>query len=470
MNLKGISYYLGLFCFPVSILAFINILYSSYFDYFLSINSYILTLIASFIIGSFLLLISKNSSKRINFIEQLILILLVYFLISLLIAIPFYLGNYQVTLINSFFESVSGLTGTGFSTFKNIKYLDPTLIIWRSSSQWIGGLYFLFFLILIFSNKQFKYKLNDMTYSADGSINSENNIKGLLSKIFIFYLILSFIIFLFLNIAGVRMFNSLNLSMTLISAGGFLPTNTLENIINTNPKKIVFIFSLLFSLLNFFLILNLFEKKVIKKEHSEDFYLIFLSLILTLLVYFNNYSGFDIIISVLSSLSNSGLSLLNSDNNLGLYFLLVSCLGGSLISNSSGIKFMRIYILLKISSLEIIKLISPNSIINKNIFNTEKKITDENIRNSFLIFISFFISLFILSGILTVDNINFENSFKLSILTITNTTASLMYGIQEINFANLLTSSKLSLILFMIIGKIELISIFLIIRKLFFKY
>ena len=76
-----------------------------------------------------------------------------------------------------------------------------------------------------------------MTYSADGSINSENNIKGLLSKIFIFYLILSFIIFLFLNIAGVRMFNSLNLSMTLISAGGFLPTNTLENIINTNPKK-----------------------------------------------------------------------------------------------------------------------------------------------------------------------------------------------------------------------------------------
>ena len=470
MNLKGISYYLGLFCFPVSILAFINILYSSYFDYFLSINSYILTLIASFIIGSFLLLISKNSSKRINFIEQLILILLVYFLISLLIAIPFYLGNYQVTLINSFFESVSGLTGTGFSTFKNIKYLDPTLIIWRSSSQWIGGLYFLFFLILIFSNKQFKYKLNDMTYSADGSINSENNIKGLLSKIFIFYLILSFIIFLFLNIAGVRMFNSLNLSMTLISAGGFLPTNTLENIINTNPKKIVFIFSLLFSLLNFFLILNLFEKKVIKKEHSEDFYLIFLSLILTLLVYFNNYSGFDIIISVLSSLINSGLSLLNSDNNLGLYFLLVSCLGGSLISNSSGIKFMRIYILLKISSLEIIKLISPNSIINKNIFNTEKKITDENIRNSFLIFISFFISLFILSGILTVDNINFENSFKLSILTITNTTASLMYGIQEINFANLLTSSKLSLILFMIIGKIELISIFLIIRKLFFKY
>ena len=469
MNFKGISYYLGLFCFPISILAFVNILYSSYFDYFLSVNSYILTLFTSSIIGFLLFFINKKSSKRINFIEQLVLIILVYLLTSFLIAIPFYLGNYQVTFINSFFESVSGLTGTGFSIFENIKYLDPTLIIWRSSSQWIGGLYFLFFLILIFSNKQFKYKMNDLTYSGDGSTNRESNIRGLISKIFIFYVILSFIIFISLNITDIRMFNSLNLSMTLVSTGGFLPTNSLDNIINTNSKKVVLILSLLISMLNFFLILNIFEKKIIEREHKEDLYLIILASIFVLLVYFNNYSGLDIIISVLSSLSNSGISLLNSNNNLSLYFLLITLLGGSLISNSSGIKFMRIYILLKISSLEMLKLISPNSVVSKNIFNTEKKITDENIKISFLIFISFFISLFILSGILTVDNIDFENAFKLSILTITNTTTSAMYGIKEIGFANLLTSSKLSLILFMIIGKIELLSIFLIIKKLFFK-
>ncbi len=469
MNFKGISYYLGLFCFPISILAFVNILYSSYFDYFLSVNSYILTLFTSSIIGFLLFFINKKSSKRINFIEQLVLIILVYLLTSFLIAIPFYLGNYQVTFINSFFESVSGLTGTGFSIFENIKYLDPTLIIWRSSSQWIGGLYFLFFLILIFSNKQFKYKMNDLTYSGDGSTNRESNIRGLISKIFIFYVILSFIIFISLNITDIRMFNSLNLSMTLVSTGGFLPTNSLDNIINTNSKKVVLILSLLISMLNFFLILNIFEKKIIEREHKEDLYLIILASIFVLLVYFNNYSGLDIIISVLSSLSNSGISLLNSNNNLSLYFLLITLLGGSLISNSSGIKFMRIYILLKISSLEMLKLISPNSVVSKNIFNTEKKITDENIKISFLIFISFFISLFILSGILTVDNIDFENAFKLSILTITNTTTSAMYGIKEMGFANLLTSSKLSLILFMIIGKIELLSIFLIIKKLFFK-
>jgi len=469
MNFRGISYYLGLFCFPISILAFINILYSSYFDYFLNINSYVTTLIISFIIGSSLLFVSKNSEKRINFIEQLLLIILVYLLISFFIALPFYLSNYQVTFLNSLFEAISGITGTGFSIFKNIKYLDPTLILWRSSSQWIGGLYFLFFLILIFSNKQFGYKMNELTYSGDGSINSENNIKDLLFRIFILYSILSFVIFLLLNISEVRMFNSLNLSMTLVSTGGFIPTDSLNRIIQSNPQKLVFIFSLLISMLNFFLILNIFEKKIIIREHKEDFFLLMLSLIFILLVYLNNYSGLNIIISVLSSLSNSGLSLINSDNNLSLYFILITAVGGSLISNTSGVKFTRIYILLKTASSEIMKLVSPNSIVNKNIFNSEKKITDENIKISFLIFISFFISLFILSGILIVDNIDFEKSFKLSILTITNTTTSAMFGIGQMDFSNLLTTSKLSLIIFMIIGKIELISVFLIIKKIFFK-
>ena len=469
MNLKGISYYAGLFCIPISILAFINILYSSYFDYFLSIDSYFTTLLFSLLVGAGLLFLGKKSDKRINFIEQLLLIIFVYFLVSLLISIPFYLSNYQVTFINSFFEAISGITGTGFSIFKNIKYLDPTLILWRSSTQWIGGLYFLFFLIFIFSNKQFNFKMNELTFTGEVNINSEGNIKNLLFRIFIIYSLLSLLIFLLLNITEVRLFNSLNLSMSLISNGGFIPTNTLNTIIYSNAQKIILIFSLLLSMLNFFLIFNIFEKRIIIREHKEDLYLIILSIVLILLIYFNNYGGLNLIISVLSSLSNSGLSLINSNNNLGLYFILITIIGGSLISNTSGIKFTRIYILIKASTAEIISLISPNNIINKNIFNSEKKITDVNIKISFLVFISFFISLFILSSILIVDNLSFETSFKLSILTITNTATSEMFGMKNMDFTNLLTTSKLSLIIFMIIGKIELISVFLIVKKLFFK-
>ena len=115
MNFKSISFYLSLFCFPISFLAFINILYSSYFDYFLSIESYFLTLIFSIILlGVIFFFFGKKSNKKINFIDQLILIILVYLIVGFLISIPFYLSNFQVTFFKCFFESISGLTGTGF--------------------------------------------------------------------------------------------------------------------------------------------------------------------------------------------------------------------------------------------------------------------------------------------------------------------------------------------------------------------
>tara|TARA_B100001057_G_C22633725_1_gene865421 strand:+ start:212 stop:535 length:324 start_codon:yes stop_codon:yes gene_type:complete len=107
MNFKGISFYLSLFCFPISFLAFINILYASYFDYFLSIDTYFTALLVSLFIGLGLWYYGKNATKNIDFIEQLILIVSAYFLTSVFIAIPFYLSNYQVTFINSVFESVS---------------------------------------------------------------------------------------------------------------------------------------------------------------------------------------------------------------------------------------------------------------------------------------------------------------------------------------------------------------------------
>ena len=469
MNFKSISFFLSLFCFPISLLAFINILYSSYFDYFLSIESYFTTLILSLLLGLSLYFFGKKSNKNINFIDQIILIILVYIFVGLLISLPFYLSNFQLTFVSAFFEAISGLTGTGFSVFENIKYLDPTLILWRSSAQWIGGLYFLLFLILLFSSKTYNYKMTHLTFSGDSNFKSEEKIKGNILKILIFYSILSVIILSLLNISGIRLFNSLNLTMTLVSGGGFLPSNNLNEIISTNLQKIILIISLILSMLNFYLIFNFFRKTILIKEHKEDFYIVALSLMLILFIFFNSFDGTNIIINVLSSMANSGVTLVKSDSDLSLYFLFITIIGGSLISNTSGIKLSRLYILLKITSAEILKLISPNSIINKNIFSSEKRITDESVKISFLIFISFFISLFILSSFLVLDNIGFEKSFKLSILALTNTVNSEMYNLQNINFGNLLTSSKISLIIFMIIGKIELISVFLIFKKILFK-
>ena len=277
--------------------------------------------------------------------------------------------------------------------------------------------------------------------------------------------------FIFLSFSGVRLFNALNLSMTLVSTGGFLPTNELSQIIVDNSQKSVIIICFLISILNIFLLTNILNKKNIINNHGEDFFIFLLFLIFSflLIITVKELNIADILLGVLSGLSNSGITVVSVPDNITLYFLLITMIGGSLISNTSGIKLIRIYILIKTSSAEILKLVRPNNIINQSILYTDKKIDNEIIKLSFLIFISFFICLFFLSGVLIFDNLNFEHSFKLSILTLTNTTSSELYGLNNINFANLLTSSKISLIIFMIVGKIELISFFLIIRKYFYR-
>ena len=471
MNLKGISYYLSMFTAPFAVLAFLNILFSSYFDYFLNIDSYVVSVFVSLILSFLFFLFGNKSNKMINFQEQLVLIILIYFFSSIIISIPFYFSNYHLTFINSIFEAFSGITGTGFTVFKNIKYLDPTLILWRAVSQWIGGLYFLILLILFFSNSVFNYKLNNLVFSDDKSLNPETKIKEISIKILLIYGILTIFLFFLFSFSGIRLFNSLNIALTTISTGGFLPTNSLSEIVKTNLQKTVLIFAFLISLINFYFVYNLFKNKISFKKHYEDLLIVLLVIFLSIfLLIFNGNSNFiNILSNVLSSIGNSGITTNNVSDNFNLYLISLTIIGGSVISATSGIKFIRIYILLKSTFLEMLRLVRPFNVLNRNIFLSDKKIESDTIKITFLIFISFFISLFILSSILLFDDISFENAFKLSILTLTNTTSSELYGLQNIDFSNLLTSSKFFIIIFMIIGKIELISVFLLIKKFIFK-
>ena len=470
MRIKSCLYFLGIGCFPISFLALLNIFYSLHFDNFSNINSYTATLFLSLITGFIFFKIGKNFKNDITAYEQIFLVLLVYFLISFFYSIPFYFGDYNLSFIDSYFESISGLSGTGFSVFENISNLDPPLILWRSSSQWIGGFYFLIFIILIFSNKLIGFKFVDFSFNLEKKLNFSSNWLSVSIRTFFIYFFLTILIFSLFSISGIRFFNSFNLAMTVISSGGFLPANSLDRIITTNLQSIFLSLSFLVSLLNFYLIYNIFFNRSDLKNHQEDLYLVILIIIFSIVFYFiHELDLSSVFVNILSSIGTSGISLGEVQGNFALYLLILTLLGGSVLSTTSGIKFIRIYILIKALFAEMYKLVKPNVIISSNIAFSEKKINTENIKMSFLIFILFFLSLFILSSILLVDTLNFENSFKLSILTLTNTAVSNIYGIEQIQFANLFTFSKISLIIFMIIAKVELLTIFILARKLFFK-
>ena len=472
MNYKGILFFLGINSLIVSFFSLLNILYSFYFSSFVNINSYLLLLVTSLIIGMLLCYSGKNHNKNILPHEQLILITSGFVLLPLLISIPYFFGNNDLSFLNSYFESVSGFTATGFSIFNNIEKLEEPLILWRSSSQWIGGLFFLVSIIGTLGSKNLKFKSNYILPGANIGGNFYNNFNSNFFKILLIYFLSTvFIIFLF-NLINLRLFDSFNLAFTVISSGGFIPRNNIDSLLLSHMQILIFSITLLFPIFNFFLLFNVFTKEFKMSNHIEDLHLFIFMFFLILFFYFfllNEEGIFKVFLNIVSSMSTVGISIYNSNLDVSLLFIILLIIGGSAVSTSSGLKYIRFYILIKISYQEIYKLVKPIHVFNQNLFSADVKINAEDAKISFLVFISFILAIFILSSLLALDNLSFENSFKLSILTLTNTVNSSLYGIENINFLNLNILTKFSLIIFMIFAKIEIIAILYLLKKFIFK-
>ena len=461
--------YLSVFCGIISILSFFNIVYSYYLNLYLNLNTYIYTFFLSFILCIFFYVSKKNDVKKTTIYEKILTVFLGYFLLPLIISIPFYFSIYNLTFVNSYFEAISGFTSTGFTIFDNINDIDQSLILWRSSSQWIGGLYFLFSVILLIDifDHSFKKSLTNFI-----SFNKAETFKQSL-KIFLLYTSITLGIFIILNMSGIRLFNSLNLAMTLISSGGFLPSNNLSNVLTNNYQIIVTSLLMLTSFFSIFLVYNLvFAKNHNMNFFNEDIHLLFYFILLMFIFFiFLNFDNnfITLFLSITSSVSNIGFSLNNNSTNLSFILLLLVIIGGSFFSTSSGIRFLKIYSLFKYSINEILSYSKPKNIfVNKHLFSKEYFRLDE-IYKYFLSVIIFILSLLFLTFLLTLTDIEFEKSFKLSVLTLMNTVNSSIYGLSDFSFYDLHSLTKYYLIFFMIIGRLELLTLLIICKKFLFK-
>ena len=177
MNYKSILFFLGIFSLLISFFSFLNIIYSIYFNFSLDLNSYVVTLIISLFLGSIFSFIGRKHHKDISLNTQLGFIVISFIYVPLLISLPYFLSIYNLSFLNSYFESVSGITGTGFSIFENIQNIDEPLLLWRSSSQWLGGLLFLVSVIGTIGSRQIKIKPIHLVYGGTLGRNFYNDFK-----------------------------------------------------------------------------------------------------------------------------------------------------------------------------------------------------------------------------------------------------------------------------------------------------
>ena len=466
---KFSSIYIGSFLIFISILSFINIIYSNYFDIFFNIETYVYTFAISFILGSLLFYLNRKSIKKITLYEKIFTVLLGYFLFPLIISIPYYFSIQNISLLNSYFEAISGFTSTGFTIFDNIKQLDESLILWRSTSQWIGGIYFLFSILLLIDIFDKNLKKSFTEYL---SFNYNEIFKQSL-KIIIIYTLLTLLIFIVFKFLNLRTFDAFNLSLSIISSGGFLPVNRIDYLFDSDISKIFLSFTMILSFFSLFLTYNLifYNKKKINFLSEDLNLLIYLLVIISFsFVFLNTSNNFpSILVAISSSISNIGISFSDTPSNLIFMFFIMVIIGGSFFSTSSGIRVIKILSLIKFSINNLLSHTKPNQIYSNKVTLINENTEKSDINKYFFSIIIFIISLFILTLLLTLSEINFEQSFKLSILTIMNTVNSSMFELSNFDFYKLSLFTKVYLIIFMIIGRVELLTILILFKKFLFK-
>ena len=465
MNAKAICYFFGKTNILVIFFSLFNILYCFYFDY----ESYVYYYLPCLTISLLFFFLTKKinfDKSKFGIYELIIFALFGWFILPLLLSTPFYLGGYE-DFLKSYYEAISGFTSFGATIFsENLSSFDTPILLWRSSTQVIGSIFYILTIILVLGNKEINiFPLKFITKKKE-SISFFINFDLIFNNIIYAFSIIFLITLFFLNFTDLRMLDKFHLTFTIISTGGFVN----KEILFSDFDKIVISILLIFSSLNIFLILGLLKISNIYTFIEDRFFLFFLGIFLLLAILLNqNLELNDVWIQFISAVSNSGINFTNNNHYSHFTFILItlSFFGGCLLSSSSGFKLARVLILFNKVYYELLKLLSPSVVINSSIFKSKEKIKINDFYSSALLLVFFLILFLLYSAVLSFEELSFKNSFITSILLIFNTLPSSMYFEEGINFANFSNFTIAVSILMLIISKLTPLSILALIRYKF---
>jgi len=433
-------------------------------------------------VGMLLILANFEKEKKLNFQQAFLLTVLSWVSIAVFGSMPFVLSDLNLSLIDSFFESMSGITTTGSTIITNLDSAPKGILIWRSILQWLGGIGIIVMAITILpllnigGMQLFRMESSD---TAEKILPRTREVTFMISSI---YLALTFACAIAYSFAGMNIFDSVAHSMTTIATGGF---STYGKSIGyfQNPKiEIVSIIFIILGSLPFITYLKFVkgDKKIFFKDiqiRGLVYILIFSILLIFLyLMFTNNHLNFfeNLRISTFNVVSIlSGTGYVTSDFSLWgkfplVFFLFLMFIGGCAGSTTCGIKIFRLQILGYFILNQIKKLTYPHGIF-------PMKYNNEKISNTFInsiiafIFIYFFI-FFILATLLSLNGLDFVTAVSAAATAISNVGPGLgdIIG-PDGNFQSLPAFSKLSLSFGMLLGRLELFAVLVLFFPSFWK-
>ena len=455
---------------------FIQVIYDQKNGTFLSSAS------ITIFIGILLVLTNLEENRKLSLQQAFILTTLAWVSIAIFGSLPFILSELKLSFIDSFFESMSGITTTGSTIIIDLDNAPKGILIWRAILQWLGGIGVIVMAITVLPLLNIGGMQLFKTEGPDATEKILPKAREVTITISIIYLSLTAACGLAYWFFDMNVFDSVAHAMTTIATGGFSTySNSIGHFQNPSIEIVAIIFIILGSI-PFFSYLKFVKgnKKIFFNDVQIKgliYILIFSIILMFFYLLFTNkelYFLENLRISTFNIVSIlSGTGYVTEDFSLWgkfplVFFLLLMFIGGCAGSTTCGIKIFRFQIIGYFIMNQIKRIAYPHAIL-------PIKYDNETITDSFVysiiafVFLYFFI-FFILAALLSLDGLDFMSALSGSATAISNVGPGLGSVIgPDGNFSSLPNFSKLSLCLGMLLGRLELFAVLVLFFPSFWK-
>ena len=480
LNVRPIGFIVGILVVILGISMLLPLLADLYFqDQHWKIFAY--SSFFTIVVGALLVISCLNSFPTSFSIQQtFILTVSIWFVLPIFGAIPFIIGWTQASFINSFFESMSGLTTTGATVFSGLNEFPEGLLLWRGLLQWFGGIGIivvaLVFLPLLRVGGMQMFQMD--SFSNFGQ--SLPKVREIAQSVSLIYLTLTILAILAYLASGLRLFDSVVHAMTTISTGGF--GNYDDSFANFPAStEYICVFFMIASSIPFIRYVQLVGGNFqgpIKDTQIKTFLVIVAFVVAILFMWLvieqnlsKSFAFRKTLFNGVSILTGTGFS---SDNYMlwgtfpFSFFLIIGLIGGCAGSTTCSIKVFRFQILFSAFMAQVRHMHHSRAV-----FATRyegKKVSLDVISSVIAFFILFFVTLFVITLLLSFTGLDFVTSISGAVSTLANIGPGLGERIGPVgNYSDLNSWAKMILIFSMFIGRLELMVVYVLFTLTFWR-
>lgn len=478
VNIKLASYFFSISLLVLSSLMLLTGLAGFFFNEDDGHIFYILSGITAIISLVLFFWVPSQRKASVTTKDSFFIVVFLWLIMPIFGMLPFYFASPINNITDSLFESYAGFTTTGFTTLSEYENVTKTVVLWRSVIQWIGGMGLLLFIITLFpylSRGNTKIFYFDMQ---DTEVNPMHQKIATTARIlWLVYLVYTIFGIAALYFSGMSIYDSIIYSFAAISTGGGVPINGDLTYLPYDKKAIIMALMFIAGANYFFLFKSIRKFRITKSEELNTYFFVLLisfALIATAGIAELGYSQkmvFESLFNVVSFVSTTGFfsAQVFSTNILFVWVVLFFLLfiGSSSGSSGGGINIFRIIVLYKMTKNYIKNTIHPSSLDTMKLDGQQIKF--DHIHSIIAFFVLYIFIFFIGVVLLTAFGYNLEHAFSLCAASMSNTGPGVFLLNEDISITDINTGAKYSVILLMIIGRVELIPFLIIISKTFWR-